>query len=405
MLNYLRTKTGIGKEMAAVLAIMGLTTLAMSLLNPILPLYLTSIDIGPALLGTMLSVAMFGMAIGEAGWGYIADRMGLRLAMITGTVISGLSVVLFVFTQSVPLIFCIFFLWGFLRSAVFGPSRGYVANAAPAKRKATFMAFSAVMLSASRSLGALPSGFLVDSFGYNSAFFTSLGVSVIGGIVVLVAFRRSTVTAIEVDTPTENDVPVSSERFNLFSLTPQCIVTALRFLGVGSTMTFLPLLATQEVGVDVALVGVLFTTGGVTDLTLAVPMGMLADRFGKKNSMTLGLLVSAGAMAGMAIADNFGLLILFVIVNSVGMVLFSPAALGLLSDSVPANRQSTAMGFYGGVCENVGILTGSALGGIIWDSFGPQPTFLMGAAASVLGAVLCLALVKTVRYKPGIPIS
>ena len=82
------------------------------------------------------------------------------------------------------------------------------------------------------------------------------------------------------------------------------------------------------------------------------------------------------------------------IANSIGMVMFNPAALGLLSDSVPANRQSSAMGLYGGVCENTGIIAGSALGGLIWSAFGPQPAFVMASASCGLAAVICLLLVK-----------
>jgi PPP family 3-phenylpropionic acid transporter len=399
MLKSLQTKTGIKGEMAAVLAIMGLTVLAMSLLNPILPLYLTSIDISPVVLGSMLSVAMFGMAIGETGWGWLADRTGIRVAMIAGTFFSGFSVLLFVFTQNVPAIFCIFFLWGFLRSAVFGPGRGYIGTAAPPLKKATFMAFSAVMFSASRSLGALPSGFLVDSLGYHSVFYTSLGVSLVGGVIVLNGLRQRPVTAGKVqsdDASTSIEPPV---KFNLFSITPQCAVTALRFLAMGSMVTFLPLLATQVIGVDVIMVGVLFTISGLVNVLLAVPMGMLADRFGKRAMMIHGLIVSAGATVGIAFASSFTWLVIFVILNSIGMVMFSPAALGLLSDSVPPHRQSTAMGFYGGVCENIGIIGGSALGGIIWDIWGPKPTFFMGALTSGLAAIVCLILVKNVARR------
>jgi MFS family permease len=396
ILKYLQTRTGINGEMAAVLAIMGFATLAMSLLNPVLPLYLASIDIVPAMIGTMLSVAMFGMAIGEAGWGWLADRIGTRVALITGTFFSGLSVLLFIFTQNITAIFGIFFIWGFLRSAIFGPVRGYIGTNAPPHKKATFMAFSAVMLSVSSSLGALPSGFLVDSLGYHSVFYSSLGVSLLGGIVVVTGIKKHQVSSAKV-----NEEEISGDispqvKFNLFSLTPMCIVTALRFLGLGCMMTFLPLFATEIIDVDIALVGVLFTIGGLVNLALAVPTGILADRLGKKNMMMTGMIVSAGAMVGIAYSGNFAWLVLFIILNSLGMVLFSPAALGLLSDSVPRNRQNTAMGFYGGVCENVGILIGSALGGIIWDTFNPQSTFFAGALACGLGAILCLTLVKNV---------
>ncbi|MFC1921106.1 MFS transporter [Chloroflexota bacterium] len=399
MFKNLQTKTGITGEMAAVLAIIGLTVLAMSLLNPILPLYLTSIDIGPVILGTMLSVAMFGMAIGEVGWGWLADKTGIRLAMITGTFFSGLSVLLFVFTQNVPAIFGIFLLWGFLRSAVFGPARGYIGTYAPPQKKATFMAFSAVMFSASSSLGALPSGFLVEYLGYNSVFYTSLAVSVLGGIIVLTGLKHHLHPGEKLRSEDTINSVTPPDKFSLFSLTPQCIVTALRFLGMGLMMTFLPLYVNQVVGVAVTMVGVLFTIGGITNLVLSIPMGMLADRTGKKAMMISGLVVSAGAMVGIAFAGNFGWLVLFMILNSIGMALFSPAALGLLSDSVPRHRQSTAMGFYGGVCENIGILGGSALGGVIWSAWGPRSTFFMGALASGLAAIVCLILVKNIARR------
>ena len=171
-------------------------------------------------------------------------------------------------------------------------------------------------------------------------------------------------------------------------------VTALMFVGMGTTSTFLPLLATQVVGVDAAGVGILFTIGGLTNMALGIPSGMLADRIGKKRLMITGLMVSAGAIAGMAWSGSFAWLIIFMVLNAIGSVMFNPAALGLLSDSVPPNRQSSAMGLYGGVCENTGIIAGSALGGVIWSAFGPQPAFLMATASCGLAAAICLLLVK-----------
>ena len=84
----------------------------------------------------------------------------------------------------------------------------------------------------------------------------------------------------------------------------------------------------------------------------------------------------------------------FVVVNSIGMIVFSPAAMSMVSDSVPIEKQSTAMGIYGGVCENSGIIIGSALGGFVWSAWGPQATFLMGAISAGIGAVICGTLVR-----------
>ncbi len=184
-------KRAISREMATVIAIMGLGVLAMSILAPILPLYLTSIGVTPKILGLMFSVAMVGMVIGESSWGWIADRIGMKLPLNMGTFVCALVVPFFVFTQNVPAIFAIFFFWGLVRSALFGPSRGYIGANAPPLRKATFMAIIAVMLSASRSLGALPSGFMADNWGYDSVFFASCGIALLAGLLVVVGLRKA----------------------------------------------------------------------------------------------------------------------------------------------------------------------------------------------------------------------
>ncbi len=385
------------RELITVVTIIGLGTLAMSILNPIMPLYLTSIGVSPEILGLMFSAAMAGMVFGESSWGWVADKVGLKIPLSMGTFVSGLVVLFFVLTRNITAIFLIFFFWGLVRSALFGPGRGYIGASAPPLRKATFMAIITTMLSASRSLGALPSGFIVDTWGYHRVFFISSGIALLGGIAVLAGLRKS--QRIEAETPTVDShlmdgTTTADQPYSYRPFTFQCIVTALQFIGLGISIAFLPLLATQVVGITATEVGILFTIGGLVTVVLGIPIGMLADRKGKRTFMILGLLVSALGMGGIAFTASFSWLIVFVIIRSLGMVMFNPAALGLISDAVPLRRQSTAMGIYGGVCENTGIIAGSTLGGFIWSIWGPQATFLTGAVTALLGAVVCFSLVK-----------
>jgi MFS family permease len=384
----------VSTELITVIAVMGLGVLASSILQPILPLYLISIDISPELLGLMFSVAMVGMVIGESGWGWVADKIGLKLPLSMGTTVCGLVVLCFLFSKKTFFIFLIFFLWGAVRSALFGPGRGYVGANAPPLKKATFMAIIAVMISASRSLGALPSGFMVDTWGYHSVFYSACGVSLLGGFTVLIGLRRMQNVQIKAATgPLSSPGEIVASLYRPLAI--QCIVAAFQFFGFGAFMTFLPILATQVVGVSATKVGILFTIGALVTVILGIPMGMLADRIGKKRSMIIGLLLSATALAGIVLGNSFSWLISFVIIRSIGFSIFSPAALGLLSESVPAQRQSTVMGIYGGVCENTGIVAGSALGGFIWSALSPQATFFMGAISASLGALICLTLLES----------
>jgi len=390
-------KLTVSRQMIMVMSVMALGVLAMSITQPMMPLYLTSIGVTPEIVGLMLSVAMVGMVIGESSWGWVADKMGTELPMRVGTFISGLAVFCFVLTQNMALIFTIFFLWGLVRSALFGPGRGYISTNAPVLRKSTFMAIIAVMMSASRSIGALPGGFLADSLGFHSVFFVSSSISLLAGIVVLAGLRQAQPLKVQATTaglPPLSDPPNSIQRVSYRPFATQCIVTIFQFLGRGTLISFLPLLATEVVGVSASAVGVLFTSYGIAAMLMSIPMGMLADRIGKKTLMILGLIISGAAMAGMAFSQSYAWLMVFVLTSGMGMATFSPAALGMISDSVPPKRQSTAMGIYGAFGENIGIIAGASLGGFIWSSRGPQSTFLMGTVAAAMGVVTCLALVK-----------
>ncbi|MBN1188845.1 MAG: MFS transporter, partial [Dehalococcoidales bacterium] len=64
------------REMVFVFIIMGAGSLAMAIPQPIFSLYLTSIGIGPTILGLIQSVAMAGMVIGEPSLGWLADKVG-----------------------------------------------------------------------------------------------------------------------------------------------------------------------------------------------------------------------------------------------------------------------------------------------------------------------------------------
>lgn len=369
--------------------------MAMAVLQPVLPLYLTSIGVVPTILGLMFSVAMIGMVIGESSGGWIADKVGLKIPLSAGTFLCAPAVLCFVFARSTAAIFLVFFFWGVVRAAIFGPTRGYIGTTAPLANKATFMAIYAASLAASRGLGALMSGFVADNLGYDWNFFISAGIAVLGGIVLLTGLRRTPLVkpglrVVPASPSYEPPPQTASYPYRPFAF--QCTVAALTFLASG-VLTFLPLLANEVVGVAATEVGILFTIGGLVTAALLIPMGRLADRKGKRVLMIAGLLVSALGMAGLAFAKSYPWLILSVISNSVGGALFSPAAVALLSDTVPVNRQGTAMGVYG-ACEDIGVIAGSALGGLVWTALGPSSTFLMGTLAAVIGAIICIGLIR-----------
>jgi MFS family permease len=383
-------------NLVVVVAVFGLELLAEGTLSPILPLYLTSIGVAPEILGLMFSVVLIGMVISEWAWGWISDKLGPKIPLSVGTFISGLLVLSFTLTVNVPAIFTILLFWGVVRSAIFGPIRGYIGINAPPLKKATFMAISNSIMIASSCLGTLPSGFIVDAWGYHWSFYVSSVISLTAGIILigglkmpLWAKHEPTITAPQPTKGLFSQGRGSSNR----AIAIQCVVAALAHIGFGISMTFLPLMATQVVGVNASEVGILFGVAGLSTVIFAIPIGLLADYKGKRGVMVLGLLVSASGLAGISFIRTFLWLVVFFVVFEMGMAMFNSAALALLSEKVLPRQQGAAMGFYGAIGENIGVIGGAALGGFVWSYGGPK-TFLLGTLAGCLGVAICLGFVK-----------
>ncbi len=382
------------RELVAMLGIVGLATMAMAILQPILPLYLDSIGVAPAVLGLMFSTGMAGMVIGESTGGWLADRIGFKIPMIVGTLVCAPLVLSFSFTRSPALIFIIFFFWGIVRAVIFGPSRGYIGTRIPLAYKATFMAIYATAMAVSRSLGSFTGGLIADVLNYHWVFYTAAAIGITGGIVALLCLKNRTPKASPMSTATAPgksvpDIPLYRHKQFIF----QSAVAAMQFAAIGIS-PFLSLLAAEVAGLDATRIGLLFTIGAVVNALMLVPMGRLADRHSKRKMMVIGLSVVAASQAVIGFAGGFSQLAAGVIIQSTGSAIFGPAAVTLLSEVVPQHRQNTAMGIYGGF-EDIGVIIGSAIGGVVWSTLGPTPTFLIvGSGSALLGAVISLVFLK-----------
>jgi MFS family permease len=258
-------------------------------------------------------------------------------------------------------------------------------------------------MAAFRGLGTLTSGFLVDIRGYDWVFYAATGVGIVAGAIVLFTVRKkpeveraaaaewqAAVANLKPTVPAgERAVPLYRNRLFI----SQSAIALLYFAAIGLG-PFLSLLAVEVAGLPVTQVGIVFTIGAVVNAVMLIPMGRLADRTSKRTMMIAGLLVTAAGQAIVGFSAGFPQLAAGMIVQSAGGAMFGPAAVALLSENIAQQRQSTAMGIYGG-CEDLGVIVGSAMGGVIWSTLGPTPTFLIiGTSSAVIGAILAAALLR-----------
>ena len=390
----------LNRELITIVIITGIANMAMAVLQPMLPIYLNSLGVTPSLIGLMLAVGMVGMVFGESAGGWLADRVGLKIPLSVGTFFAAPFVLGLAFARSIPVIFLLFFFWGMVRAAIFGPARGYIGNTASLSNKATIIAVYMTTQSVARSLGSLASGFIADNYGYTWDFYAAVGLSILAGMVVIIGLRNTPLfkrNAKPVSLTDSIPTGISPQKVNYRLFIIQCVIVMLFLMGAG-TNSFLPLLATEVVGVTATEVGILYTVSGIFNTVLLIPLGRLADRFDKKKLMVTGILLSVIALVGTGYARSYPLLMLFTVTGSLSFVMYTPAAIALLSNTTPARWQNTAMGIYG-AAEDMGIILGSGAGGFVWNAGGPKAVYLMGAAASLAGAIICLGFIKEKKTK------
>ena len=130
---------------------------------------------------------------------------------------------------------------------------------------------------------------------------------------------------------------------------------------------------------------------GAGSLAASVVGGVLADRFGRRNSIVLSMAGSAAAMLALWRADTLGTILALVVVAGFFAELYRPASSALIADLVPAGRRVPAYAAYR-LAINAGFAAGPAVGGLMAEeSF--AYLFVGDAISSlVFGAVALFAL-------------
>ena len=72
----------------------------------------------------------------------------------------------------------------------------------------------------------------------------------------------------------------------------------------------------------------------------------------------------------------------------------------LVADAAPAELRGTAFGMFN-LVTGLALLVASVVAGALWDQFGPQATFLAGAAFALLTLIALLSMRRRLSAKAG----
>ena len=132
---------------------------------------------------------------------------------------------------------------------------------------------------------------------------------------------------------------------------------------------------------------------------LGIPIARYADREGtnRVRLIALSLTIWSAMTAVCGLAQNFVQLLLARIGVGVGEAGCTPAAHSLITDSVPPEKRSSAIAFYG-LGVPVGSLLGLIIGGVVNDLYGWRVALMIVGLPGILLALVVLFVMREPRH-------
>ncbi len=159
-------------------------------------------------------------------------------------------------------------------------------------------------------------------------------------------------------------------------------------LGFGILSPIMPKFAGQNLKMNAAQLGTVYSLFAISFALGMVPAGYLADRIGRKPLIISGTLVFSMTTYALALISASWQFAVLRILEGLGAALVTPAAFALTVDLVPEDKRGVAMGAEG-TAQLLGGLGGPGLGGILAGQFGFYYPFYIaaGLAAACAGVV------------------
>lgn len=322
-----------------------------------------------------------------AGW--IADRVGRRLAMVAGM---ALSVPILILMMEVPderAFLAFSALLGMGAATLWPAFMAHVGDTTPRGRRARTMTLLNIAQMSGIGVGTLLGVLMVDFVTYGAAFWASIGFNVLALAMVLRSVDADAGRA-----PAEPAPAVERVRTDAASWTPGVAMLSVivLFLTLGTSL-HTPVIGayTQDVlRVKMSFLALLFPGPAVLAGVALWKFGSLTDRYGRQVPLVAGLFVASVSIFALTLTRSPFIAVNLVVLAGLAYAISIPAWGAAALDATDAGSRGLWLGALTAI-QGLGVAGGQALGGVLGGMFGPLAPFKLAA----LLLMIALALIVT----------
>jgi MFS family permease len=359
------------------------------------PIYMTSLGATPLVLGYLNSISGFVNTVLSLPTGIMADRFGVKRVLVMTTVMYILSSIMFGLSKTwkVASVGLVLYAVAFILDRTSCPM--ICGSTLASEERVTGMGICDTISFFPQLVAPLIGATLITLFGGMNAdgirplfWLQALGLMVSLGIV----WTKFTNPRSHVIGERTNIFDNVSNVFREGVMVRRWIIMMMLGSFYWQVAFYMPLYAAEIKGADQFIIGGMSTAATIVFVFLAIPLGHLADNWGRKNMMTVGFFLMILSYLLLIYAPNDFTLLVSGFLNGFNMTI-GQSQLAIAVDLVPRKYMGSwigLMGFFRGLVSIVSPL----ICGYLWDSVSPESVFWL-IIATLLGSLLVLYTVPT----------
>lgn len=346
---------------------------------PAIPQFADELGASVLLSGVIFAARGAGSMIGDVPSGLLTSRIGGRVTMTAGVLLTAATGVAMGFSTG-PATLGLFTLLNGIAFALWHVSRlAYMTETVPTEYRGRALSLVGGVTRVGFFTGPIIGGAIGQFGGLEAVFFAQAGV--VGAAALLVATRLPGARAGDAGTPERAPVSLQSvalaERRSLIVAGSVAITLVLIRHG---RQFLIPVWGDQALGLDTFEIGLVFGLASAIDMVMFYPVGMVMDRWGRKWVIVPSLLVLSTSLLLMPLTVGFVSFLLVGLLSGFGNGLGSGAVMTLGADLAPPDAAGEFLGLWRLVGDVGAVAAPPVIGGL-------ENLFTLDAAAATTGVV------------------
>lgn len=348
-----------------------------------LPTYAKEVGVGTLTIGLLIAIYDFAEVIAKPLFGYLADRHGQVRTLWTGLGLFSVASMMFPILDP-RLLLAIRLLQGLGAAAFSVISVALVAAYFPKSRGEAIGKYNALK-GAGYVVAPAIGGLIVAEWGFAALFVVSaaVGFVILGMALTLKEPKQST----EYDDDGKFNLREFLAPFSDPRLMSWYVVIIVNMFFVGILFGFVPVYL-SSIGFDPLRAGLILSAGTLAYLAIQPFAGRWADRYGGRNTVLVGLIISSLCTLSLVFAQGI-LLVGLVVLGGLGVGVVWTNTDTIVSNLAKSGKLSTSLGTAGSFKE-IGDMLGPLSIGAISQFFGLVTGFVVCGLMGLLGTGLIL---------------